>query len=209
MGSGRWLAPVLAAALCAGGCGIVADLEPTPTATPTATPTPTPTPTATPTPTPTPRPTATPTPTPYRSPSFPTPWQPPTPWRPPGYFPTPRSDVVESCTGSFDLRASPGFKVRVECVRWRWNTLFTITVKTDYFADFDYPIIIKVEVDPPNAISDSETEHLHYDGDSVEFDWPADFLYFDDPVVGTYRITVKASDFGDNLTIASGSFTIR
>lgn len=110
------------------------------------------------------------------------------------------------------MPASPGFEVRVECVRGRWNTLFTITVETDIFADFDYPIIIEVEVDPPNWISDSETEYLYFDGDWVEFDWPADFLYFDDPVVGTYRITVEASDFRDNLfpvTIASGSFTIR
>jgi len=206
------------AALGAAGCGFISDPAPTPT--PTATPTATATPTRTPTPTATPTATPTPTPTPTPRPPTPTP-VPPTPTpvpRPPApppgpAYPPPSSggDVIESCTGSFELDAAPGFSVTVECARWGWRTLFTITVETDYFANFDYPIDIEVTVDPPNALPDSDSEYLYYDGDSAEFDWPADFLFFGQPVAGRYSITVEASNWRNfsGVTIAAGSFTIR
>ena len=109
------------------------------------------------------------------------------------------------------MPASRGFKVTVECVQWDWNTLFTITVRTDYFADFDYPVRVRVEVDPPNAFSDLDTGYLYYDGDSAEFDWPADFFYLGEPVTGSYGIVVKASNRSTIgwVTIAAGTFTIR
>jgi hypothetical protein len=212
------------AALGAAGCGFISDPAPTPTptATPTATATPTRTPTPTPSPTPTATPTATPTPTPIPTPRPPTPTPvPPTPTpvpRPPApppgpAYPPPSSggDVIESCTGWTDIPASRGFKVRVECVQWRWNTLFTITVKTDYFADFDYPIRIRVEVDPPNGFSQTAFGYLYWDGHSREFAWPGDFFTFGDPVTGTYSITVKATNEVSIgfVTVAAGSFTIR
>lgn len=214
---GASLVLLLAAVLGGAAClpGEAPPPTPTPTPTPTATPTPTPTPTRTPTPTPIlrlrlPTPTPTPTPRPYVPPP---PYVPPTPWSPPGYYPPPGSggDVIESCSGSFKLPASYGFKVTVECASWGSRTLFTIKVKTDYFADFDYPINVKVEVDPPNAPSGSDRGYLYYDGDSVEFDWPPDFLFTRDTVTGRYDITVKAQNFGGYgwVTIAAGSFTIR
>ena len=198
------------AALGAAGCGFVSDPAPTPTptATPTATATPTRTPRPTPAPSPTPTrtPTRTPTPRPPALPSLPAP--PPGPAFPPR---TGGGDAIESCTGSFELDAAPGFSVTVECARWGWRTLFTITVETDYFANFDYPIDIEVTVDPPNALPDSDSEYLYYDGDSAEFDWPADFLFFGQPVAGRYSITVEASNWRNfsGVTIAAGSFTIR
>jgi hypothetical protein len=213
------------AALGAAGCGFVGDPAPTPTptATPTATATPTRTPTPTPTPTSTPTPTATPTRTPTPTPRPPTPTPvPPTPTpvpRPPApppgpAYPPPSSggDVIESCTGWTDIPASRGFKVRVECVQWRWNTLFTITVKTDYFADFDYPIRVEVEVYPPNGgLPGTASGYLYWDGHAREFSWPADFFYRRDSVTGTYSVTVRVSDLTTfpKVTIAAGSFTIR
>ena len=99
----------------------------------------------------------------------------------------------------------------VECTRWGWRTLFTITVETDYLADFDYPIDIEVTVDPPNALPDSDSKSLYYDGDSAEFDRPADFVIFGQPVAGRYSITVEATSWRNliSVTIAAGSFTIR
>ncbi|MEJ5221593.1 MAG: hypothetical protein WHT63_06280, partial [Tepidiforma sp.] len=78
-------------------------------------------------------------------------------------------------------------------------------------ADFDYPIEIEVEVDPPNALPDTDWDYLYYDGDSAEFDWPADFFYLRDPVTGRYDITVNAKNSYSYrwVTIAAGSFTIR
>jgi hypothetical protein len=116
--------------------------------------------------------------------------------------------VVESCRGSFDIPSARGFEVKVECARWSSRALFTITVKTKSSADFDYPIKIRVTVDPPNALRSSSFSYLWY---FHTFDWPADFIFGGDPVTGTYELTVEASNDSTWgwVTIASGPFNIR
>jgi hypothetical protein len=119
--------------------------------------------------------------------------------------------VVESCRGSFDIPSARGFEVKVECARWSSRALFTITVKTEFFADFEYPVRILVRVDPPNGLGDNATAYLWFDGDYYTFDWPADFSFLHDPVTGTYEVTVEASNASTILwvTIASGAFIIQ
>lgn len=193
----------------------------TPTPSPTTTPSPTPTPTDTPTPSPTP--TETPTPTPIPPPPTPTPpaqLPPPSPVggipippprSGPIFLPTPTpDDVVEQCTGSVSIPAARPFRVNIRCVPFGLNTIFEIEVQTDYFANLDYPIRVRVTVDPPNGFRGSVTGYLYYDGDRRTFAWPRQFGYFDEPRVGTYGIEVEAAPgVGFFQTVASGSFTIR
>lgn len=178
---------------------------------PTATPTPVP-PTATPT-------AVVPTPTPTRVVVLPTPAPPtPTVTRAPGGFPPPfvplvpsGPRVIERCRGSVTLPAAPGFRVSVSCTSSGYRSLFEIRVQTDYFASFEYPVVIKVTVDPPYGFSGTDTGYLYYDGDSEEFIWPRDFSLSAEPVEGTYAIEVHAAEgFGfPSSVVASGSFRIR
>jgi hypothetical protein len=98
----------------------------------------------------------------------------------------------------------------VECARFGRRTLFTITVRTDFFADFEYPIDVRVEVDPPDGLPDRDTGYLYFDGDSLEFDWPRDFFFRGDPVAGSYSVTVEAQNSSTigYVTVAAGRFTI-
>jgi hypothetical protein len=104
-----------------------------------------------------------------------------------------------------------GFDVRVACSGFGGSRLVTITVGTDYFADFAYPIKILVRVDPPDGFGLDQMVYLWRDGDYDTFDWPADFFFPRDPVPGIYRVTVEADNESTIgwKTIASGSFTIR
>lgn len=193
----------------------------TPTAPPTASPTATPPAAENPTPkpippTPTERaalpsnpPTATPTIArlPTATPTLPPPTATPSPTRPP--IPPGGSSggaPVTRCTGSLRLPAATGFRVDVECASFGWNTLFTVTVKTDFLSDFRYPLRVQVEIAPPRGFADTATGYLLTTGDSAEFAWPADYFFLDDPVAGTYGIRVTIYP---NLTIAAGTFTIR
>lgn len=197
-----------------------------PTATPTpgpatATPTPVP-PTAAPMPviptptravvlpTPTPMPVI-PTPTPTRAVVLPTP-VPPSGGFPPPYVPPPSFGPrpIESCYGSTTLPAVRGFRVTVRCTSFGYRSLFEIRVETDYFANFEYPVVIEVTVDPPFGFRGTDTDYLYYDGDSTEFVWPRDFSLTAEPVEGTYSIEVRASEgfrFPSSV-VASGSFRI-
>jgi hypothetical protein len=206
--------------------------EPTPTPVPTSTPTatPSPTPTATPTPSPTPTPTETPMPTPTPTPTPPPPPPTPTPVPqlpppppaggsipippPPGgpfFLPTPTpDDLVERCEGEARIPAAHPFTVEVRCVSFGYRTLFEIEVSTDYFARLDYPVWIRVTVDPPQGLGDSVTGFLFYDGDRRTFAWPREFAYYTEARTGKYDIRVEAAQrAGFFQTVASGSFTIR
>lgn len=150
-------------------------------------------------------------PTPTRAVVLPTP-VPPSGGFPPPYVPPPSFGPrpIESCYGSTTLPAVRGFRVTVRCTSFGYRSLFEIRVETDYFANFEYPVVIEVTVDPPFGFRGTDTDYLYYDGDSTEFVWPRDFSLTAEPVEGTYSIEVRASEgfrFPSSV-VASGSFRI-
>lgn len=90
-------------------------------------------------------------------------------------------------------------------------SLFEAVVSTDYFADVDYPISVRVTIDAPRHGSRRSTSrYLYYDGDRATFAWPLDFYVIGDWYRGTYYVEVEAAPgvFGWSETVAYGSFTI-
>ncbi len=108
------------------------------------------------------------------------------------------------------MDAARGFEVDVACSSFGYRTLFTVTVSTYYFADFDYPLKIRVEVEPPEGFASTAEDTLRNAGRSVEFAWPRDFASLVEPTSGRYLITVSATVLGRRnwVTIAAGAFTI-
>jgi hypothetical protein len=161
-----------------------------------------------PTPTPTATPTATATPKPRLGPT------------------SGSGSRVGWCSGRVTLPTVPGFEAWVECAGALRSALLTITVKTDSFTTFDYPIKIQVVVDPPietggfypgsgyssylHKDDNVFTGSLSYDRDSLRFEWPKRPFGAGRKVTGVYVVTVKASTkTGDWVTIAAGAVTIQ
>jgi hypothetical protein len=170
-------------------------------------------------PTPRPTPTATPTRTPHADahpnaavPPSSTPVLPPAP--PPGpAFPPPhqrrrRHRILHRVLSSTSLPRV--LRHGLSASRWRWDTLFTITVRLTTSPISTTPSASRSKSTRRTALAD-RSGYLYWDGHSGSSPGPPTSFTFGDPVAERYSITVEASNEAQpaGVTVAAGSFTIR